>query len=52
MYDAAQLFLKKASYIHQRTPQMQITIEIPDDIAHQLANTPDQLSRRALESGV
>ncbi|MBD2299922.1 UPF0175 family protein [Nostoc sp. FACHB-190] len=29
---------------------MQITIEIPDDIAHQLANTPDQLSRRALES--
>ncbi|MDZ8184323.1 MAG: UPF0175 family protein [Nostoc sp. ChiSLP02] len=29
---------------------MQITIEIPDEIAHQLANTPDQLSRRALES--
>ncbi len=29
---------------------MQITLTIPDDIARQLADTPDQLSRRALES--
>jgi hypothetical protein len=29
---------------------MQITLTIPDDIAHQLADNPEQLSRRALES--
>jgi Uncharacterised protein family (UPF0175) len=29
---------------------MQIILTIPDDIAQQLADTPDQLARRALES--
>ena len=46
IFDIVSLFIIQLLKIF--TKNMQITLTIPDDIVYQLANNPEQLSRRAL----